>query len=47
MKQLLQVAADDILILIECPAALLSIVLVPGQICKDHLQPLLIVADLA
>lgn len=46
-KQLLQVAADDILILVERPAALLSIILVPGQICKDHLQPLLVVADLS
>lgn len=46
-KQLLQVAADDVLILIERPAALLSIILVPGQICEDHFQPLLVMADLS
>lgn len=46
-KQLLQVAADNILILVERPAALLSIILVPGQVCKDHLQPLLVVTDLS
>lgn len=47
VQQLLQVAADDTLIFIEGPAALLGIVLPPSQVCKDHLQPLLVVADLA
>lgn len=46
MQQLLQVAADDALVLVQGPAALLGIVLPPSQVCKDHLQPLLVMADL-
>lgn len=46
VQQLLQVAADDTFILIQGPAALLGIILPPGQVCKDHLQPLLVMADL-
>lgn len=46
MQQLLQVAADDTLVLVQGPAALLGIILPPSQVCKDHLQPLLVMADL-
>lgn len=46
VQQLLQVAADDTLVLIECPAPLLRVILVPGQVSEDHLQPLLIMAYL-
>lgn len=45
-QQLLQVAADDALVLVQCPAALLGIVLAASEVCKDHLQPLLVMADL-
>lgn len=46
VQQLVQVAADDALIFVQGPAALLGIVLPPGQVCKDHLQPLLVMAHL-
>jgi hypothetical protein len=46
MKQLLQIAADDTFILVQGPAALLGVVLPMSQVCKDHLQPLLVMADL-
>lgn len=46
MQQLLQIAADDALVLIQGPAALLGIILSSSQVCKDHLQSLLVMADL-
>lgn len=47
VQQLFQIAADDILILIQCPAALLGVILPPSQVCKDHLESLLVMADLS
>lgn len=46
-KQFLQIAANDVFILIEGPTTLLSIIFMASQICKYHLEPLLIVADLS
>lgn len=47
MQQFFQVAADDILVLIQRPAALLGIILSSSQVCEDHLESLLVMADLS
>lgn len=46
VQQFLKVAADDILVLVKRPAALLGVILPSSQVCKDHLQSLLVMADL-
>lgn len=46
LEQLLQVAGDEGVVLVQRPAALLRIVPVTGEIAENHLQPLLVVAHL-
>lgn len=46
LEQLLQVAGDEGVVLVQRPAALLRVVPVTGQITENHLQPLLVVTHL-
>ena len=47
LEEFLQVAGDECMVLVECPAALLGVVTVTGQVAEDHLQALLVVAHLS
>lgn len=47
LEQLLQVAGDEGVVLVQRPAALLRIVAVTGEVAEDHLQSLLVVTHLA
>lgn len=47
LQQLLQVAGDQSMVFMKCPATLLRIVTVMGKVTEDHLQSLFIMAHLA
>lgn len=46
LQQLLQVAGDERVVLVQRPAALLRVIAVSSQVAEDHLQPLLVVTHL-
>lgn len=47
LQQLLQVAGDQSMVFMKCPATLLRIVTVMCKVTEDHLQSLFIMAHLA